>query len=230
MTHHERLTFSGLSGSNNQIYLNFFHPVKEMVWVYQRDDVNIRNQWTNYTTFLNDEDMTQFLKYKTNYETAILFGLQPSSLLTIMLESGLLISEFLTYLNTTDVNNNSRETNSYDEYYNIFYNGSFLFNNMYRQEVKANSYYAYNEPYTAHTTGPGKDKQIYVYSFADKPELLQPTGSANFSRLTNTQFQFNLKTPPLLNNQQNLFVLYFYVKQINILRIIGGIAQLVFAN
>ena len=230
MTHHERLTYSGLSGSNNQVDLNFFHPVKEMVWVYQRDDVNLRNQWTNYTTLLNDKDMSQFLKYKTNYETALLFGLQPSSLLTVMLESGLLVGDFLTYINTTDVNNNSREISNYDEYYNIFYNGSFLFNNMLRQEVKANNYYAYNEPYTAHTTGPGKNKQIYVYSFADKPELLQPTGSANFSRLTNTQFQFNLKTPPPLNNEQNLFILYFYVKQINILRIIGGIAQLVFAN
>ena len=31
-----------------------------MVWVYQRDDVDKRNQWTNYTCMLNDSDYTFF--------------------------------------------------------------------------------------------------------------------------------------------------------------------------
>jgi len=247
ITQPERLIFRGLNGGNNREQIDFFHPVKEMLWVFQRDDVNVRNQWSNYTTLPNNRDYPRLLEWEKARQIATnVLELLPEpapqdSLLPIpvigdkMLPSGLTVDQFVDFLNCTDIDKLYRSNiAAFDQYFNIFYFGKFIFNQHDRQESKPHYYYAYEEPYDAHTSAPGDRKQIYNMSFADKPEMVQPSGTANFARFNKAEFQFTLKdrspkqsacfpTPELYN-------LYFYVRQINVLRVMNGLAGLVFAN
>ena len=65
---------------------------------------------------------------------------------------------------------------------------------------------------------------IYVYSFALKPEELQPSGTCNFSRIDMAQVAVNLKTGMPSVNQRMFAVNY------NILRVQSGLGGLAFAN
>ena len=69
---------------------------------------------------------------------------------------------------------------------------------------------------------------IYSYSFALKPEDHQPTGTCNFSRIDNAQFQFSTRvhnTAPMTNKLIHMFAVNY-----NVLRIQSGMGGLAFSN
>ena len=83
-------------------------------------------------------------------------------------------------------------------------------------------YFNQYQPYQYHSGVPYPG--IYVYSFALKPEELQPSGTCNFSRIDMAQASVNLKTGmPSLN--QRMFAVNY-----NILRVQSGLGGLAFAN
>lgn len=239
ITQVERLEFRGLHGSEQED-IEFFHPVKEMIWIFQRDDVSVRNQWTNYTTLLHDEDYPTFLEKYTFHKNLEDFNVTtPNNLIDIYLPSGLTIKQFIKRLHCTDTEKLSlTDIDAFDKYVNIMYFGEFLFNSHLRQNRKSTIYYTTEEPYDTHTTTPSCDKQIYMMSFSEKPEMIQPSGTANFSMFKKAQFNFTLKeriakndnTDSLDNSDIELFNMFFYVRSINVLRIMNGIGGLVFAN
>jgi hypothetical protein len=65
---------------------------------------------------------------------------------------------------------------------------------------------------------------VYCYSFALKPEDLQPSGTCNFSRIDMAQSAVNLKSGVPAVNQQMFAVNY------NVLRIQSGLGGVAFAN
>lgn len=258
ITQTRRIEFTGLFGGNELVDLTFFHPVKEMLWVFQRSDVNVQNDWNNYTTLANSEDMEVYLEKVSFHSNLVKFGVPvPTPLGNIVLPSGMTITQFRSFIKTTDTLNQIESVpDCFDQVLNIFYKGKFIFNGHDRQAEKTIYYYQYQEPYALHDRAPGRDKQIYVYSFAESPESIQPSGTANFSRLNDPQFQFTIKsrlptnqcatTPTPLNEgcystatgscvcdpfQTSYdYNLFFYVRNVNILRIMNGIAGLVFAD
>jgi hypothetical protein len=233
ITQVERREFRGLHGSG-EAKIEFYHPVKEMVWVYQRDDVDKRNQWTNYTCMLNDSDYTFFKDLVKERKKLVQLGLTPGPLNNCILPSGLTVGNFINSLNFTDTERLSlTNMDAFDSYLNIFYYGRFVFNGHNRQIAKTNVYYLAEEPYDVHTYTPDSGKQIHVMSFAESPEQIQPSGSANFSMYKESQFYFTLKNKtPKNKNQKDTekFNMYFYCRNINVLRIMNGIGGLVFAN
>jgi hypothetical protein len=66
---------------------------------------------------------------------------------------------------------------------------------------------------------------IYSYSFAMKPELHQPSGTCNFSRIDNSQINIILKNSMYTPCNLKLFAVNY-----NILRIQSGMAGLAFTN
>ena len=70
-----------------------------MIWVYQRDDVNKRNQWTNYTSMLNDDDYEYFKSLVKERKKLLQFGLTPDPLNNCILPSGLSVGDFIISLN-----------------------------------------------------------------------------------------------------------------------------------
>jgi hypothetical protein len=91
----DQLQFTGeetFTGSTYKSRLNFNHPVKELVWVVQRQDVvdNGVNQWCNYTTQLalnhpvvnyNDTGINQWSQNQYPSETSYVSGLSNAGLL-----------------------------------------------------------------------------------------------------------------------------------------------------
>jgi hypothetical protein len=152
----EQLQFTGeesISNQANKIRLNFNHPVKELIWVVQHDDligtsavndnegVLANNQWSNYTDVLGP---------LTFDHSAPLLSGNPVEMAKLQL------------------NGHDRFSTRLGDYFNLV------------------------QPYQHHTNIP-ISPGINVYSFAIRPEELQPSGSANFSRIDNATLQLSIR-------------------------------------
>jgi len=111
-----------------------------------------------------------------------------------------------------------------------------------RFEVRDAGYFRLVQPYQYHTNVP-TDTFIYCYSFAIRPEELQPSGSLNASRIDSMNLQIALRTDPPAGTTPNLpnghpnprYVpkrgnshIRVYTTNHNILRIVNGFGGLLF--
>lgn len=103
-----------------------------------------------------------------------------------------------------------------------------------RFDKREGSYFNYVQPDQHHTNTPADG--INVYSFALHPEQHQPSGTANLSRIDNTQlglwfgddtWSTGLPALNLLNPDNKL---YIYGQNYNVLRILSGMGGLAYSN
>jgi hypothetical protein len=103
-----------------------------------------------------------------------------------------------------------------------------------RFDRREGPYFNYVQPDQHHTNTPADG--VNVYSFALHPEQHQPSGTANLSRIDNTQLNLWFADPtaatglPTLNifNPDNK--LYIYAYNYNVLRIMSGMGGLAYSN
>jgi hypothetical protein len=97
------------------------------------------------------------------------------------------------------------------------------------------SYFRLVQPFNHHTCVPSKN--IYVYSFALRPEEHQPSGACNFSRIDNSQLEFVTTNPTKLpclpvggtwNNTSGQIDIYAI--NYNVLQVRNGLAGTSYAN
>lgn len=152
------------------VELNFKHPIKEFIWVFQNtevlesNDIYSGNEWFNFSV-------------KNRCETDSQIDETPN----LILEDAVLYIE-----------------------------------GKQRFEKREGKYFKNVIPYQRHSNIPLK--QIYTYSFALEPELLQPTGVCNYSEIDNSHFIFNIN-----ENLINPFCTIFATNY-NVLRIKKGMA------
>ena len=94
------------------------------------------------------------------------------------------------------------------------------------------------QPFIHHTRIP--DSNLYVYSFALRPEEHQPSGTCNFSRIDNTILEYSLDTSaeykspvvPLLTRERPSTgaLLNVFARNYNVLRIMSGMGGLAYSN
>lgn len=102
------------------------------------------------------------------------------------------------------------------------------YNGQPRFEERNGLFFGVLQPYRYHSNTPVTG--INLYSFADKPEILQPTGASNMSEIENIYLKLGLDEsinetgePPLdLLSLENR--LYIYVFSYNIFRVMSGMA------
>lgn len=145
----------------NVIDLPFNHPVKELFWIIQGDNVRRQNQWFNFSTFTGSNPTSPLRKAVIRFEGTERF------------------------------------------------------------EERDERYFRLVVPWQRHTATP--NSFIYVYSFATDPENLQPTGTANFSRIDHPTLHLN--TGQISESQVVIYAINY-----NILRIISGISGVLFSN
>ena len=139
-------------------------------------------------------------------------------------------------------NNNKNSTESFKSYLK-FTKIKYYFNNVYKNEIitqqiepvksiqlngngtslfsnKHNSYYNYVVPYEKFKTTP--DDGTFSYSFALEPTTSQPSGHLNFNILENSSI--DVQFDELTTNEH--LKLKTIIREIQILRIIGGTASL----
>ena len=89
------------------------------------------------------------------------------------------------------------------------------------------TFFNYIQPYQHFSGNP--EVGINVYSFAVKPEELQPSGTCNFSRIDNVNLDITPTTNSNNTTKTNLELLV-YGFSYNILRVASGMAGLAFSN
>ena len=95
-----------------------------------------------------------------------------------------------------------------------------------RFSEREGSYFNYVQPFQAHTRNP--DEGINVYSFALRPEELQPSGSCNFSRIDNATLQLVLSNATVEGTKTAK--VRVYATNFNVLRVMSGMGGLAYSN
>lgn len=166
--------------------LEFNHPIRELIWVVQRDVMQNTHEWFNYgSTSANEAGISRDI-----------------------LQDGTL------------------QIDGYDRF-----------------DARDAGYFRLVQPFQYHTRTDVKNF-IYVYSFALRPEDMQPSGSLNASRIDNMNLMLNFRpdsnepTTLTVNGQQVINPSYVpnrgkahivvYAKNHNVLRVVNGFAGLLF--
>ena len=88
------------------------------------------------------------------------------------------------------------------------------------------NYFSVVQPSECHTRSP--DEGINVYSFALRPEELQPSGSCNFSRIDNATLQLVVSANAVGNVKTAM--VRVYARNVNVLRIMSGMGGIAYSN
>jgi hypothetical protein len=234
---HENV-FYNVTGPN-KIQLDSIGLIADWMWFMQRSDVNLRNEWSNYTNWPynylpNDvepaPDSGTFLL--TNGET-IGPGINPDGTST-----NLDITGTFNFRNLKEI---------------LLFLG-ILFDGQYRENLQPAGIFNYIEKYVR--TPGNAPEGLYCYNFClnTSPYELQPSGALNSNRFNNIELEFSTITPPLDPLAQVLticdpqsgeiigvnkptwriydynFNFYLMEERINVVTFVGGNAGLMYAT
>ncbi len=220
--------FQGLRQGPNYIEMTLNHPVSEIIWYLTRDDLDLSNDWYNFSGYENPDSFqwiqNQYGNYILNFSTNPAFTSNDIPNLQY-------INTLSPYVNSVKAESVDKITNQnlqtyFGNYYRIMASMKPIFNNNDRLEIQDDGFFQNLQVYKYHK---GKGKLgLYCLSFAIDPESpIQPSGSQNFSRLDNQELLINIdQTYPI----EQPFNLYLYAVNWQVIRCMGGIISPVFAN
>jgi hypothetical protein len=182
--------YHNVTGSKRVKLENSMGMVSSYMWYFQRSDIDLRNEWSNYTNWpykylpydLEAADasgewaLSSFINEAPELVDGIGPGLNPDGSMT---------GYYLTGLYTPD---NQKD---------ILLNLGILLDGKYRENVMESGVYNYIEKYVR-TKGNAPDG-LYCYNFClnTDPFELQPTGAMNMSKFKDIQLEFTTYSPPL---------------------------------
>ena len=198
-----------IDGIGKNLEFTPYHPVKEIIILPKRDDIGIRNEWTNFTNF--DYPNIDYKKYQKT---------------TINNEEKIELSKIWKHrkyekIPTIDKNNYTFFNENIIEKLNIEIDGKQ------RLEYKPSEYFTLNQ-HLEHYKG-CKIDGVLTYSFSKDPGRFQPTGFCNTSEIDNLVFNIDLKTPSNFNEDYK-YDLAFYFINYNILEIQNGMGGIKYSN
>ena len=241
-----------VSGSNENapllVRLQYNHPVKELIWCYTAPTVaqNPNSLW-NFSSNVANVNVTCDLSrialsgttLAAHWPGAPLLYVPTygSSNLTMTQNTFVTVSNILSFSNIAVQSNvlagnvfwmesglpQASSTTGYGYEVGPLHQFKLLMNGTDRFVPQPGKYFNQYQSYRYHTGTPYPG--IYTYSFALKPEELQPSGACNFSRIDIAQAAVYLKTGMPANLVQRMFAINY-----NILRIQSGLGGLAFSN
>jgi hypothetical protein len=234
--------FYNVTGQN-RVQLDSLGMVASWLFYFRRSDVNLRNEWSNYSNWpynylpspsYQGSTTGDYPNPDTNSPNKTLGpGLNPDGTL-----SGLMLS------GVYNPQNNKQ----------ILVALGILLDGEYRENILPEQVFNYVEKYLR--TGGNAPNGLYCYNFCldTSPYSLQPSGAMNMSRFTNIEFEITTITPPLDPYAQVLticdensgeiiginkptwriydynFDLYVMEERINMVTFVGGNAALMYAT
>jgi hypothetical protein len=181
--------FKNITGNHRVELQNTMGMVATWMFLFQRSDINLRNQWSNYTNWSYNtvipDDVMSAINAASNYPNPcpppkpanIGPGVEPDGTTPTKL--------FI----TKDYNvENQRE---------ILQQLGILLNGSYRENMLESGVYNYVEKYIR-TTG-SAPFGLYIYNFgldADN-DTYQPSGAINMSKFSTIELEFSTYPPPL---------------------------------
>ncbi len=224
----EQVQYTGaesITSSSNKIQLNFNHPVKELLWVVQRDSFvdcstgagsasqpYLGQQPFNYS---DDWDMAVgLLSAFTNDGTtdSPVTGDNPAG--STGSHSNYLLAKLLVDADVRCDGKNPVEV------------AKLQLNGQDRFTEREGSYFDKVQPYQHHTRCPSTG--INVYSFALRPEEHQPSGTCNFSRIDKATLQLTVSVNTVTGS--NTAQVRVYALNYNVLRVMSGMGGLAYSN
>jgi len=238
---HERV-FYNVTGQN-KVDMDSLGLVSSWMFYFQRSDVNLRNEWSNYTNWpynsmpygeVPADPSGPFPNPEPPYTPATLGpGTNPDGS-----PSGLMVSGVYNPQNIKD----------------ILVGLGILLDGQYRENILPAGVFNYVEKFTR--TGGNAPDGLFCYNFClnTSPYDLQPSGAMNMNRFTDIQFEFTTITPPLDPLAQVLTIcdpesgeivginkptwriynynynLYVIEERINVVTFVGGNAGLMYAT
>ena len=152
--------------------------VSSWMWHFQRNDVNMRNEWTNYTNW----------PYR-NLPSDIRIAPQRSN------DSSL--QNLGPYLHPSGANSGLFTSGNYstDNQKEIMISMAVLLDGKYRENTLVGNVYDYIEKYTR-TNGFAKEG-LYCYNFCldTNPSVYQPSGAINLGKFKNIELEFTTFVP-----------------------------------
>jgi len=171
--------FDNFAGSKT-VSLNSNGMIANWMWYFQRNDVNLRNEWSNYTNW-------PYSSLPSNVRPAP----QTSG------DTTLFIPKSGPNLQPNGSNTGISITGDYSLYNHkeIMTNMAILLDGKYRENTLTSSVYNYIEKYTR-TNGFASDG-LYCYNFCldTNPTVYQPSGAINLGKFKNVDLEFMTYIP-----------------------------------
>lgn len=156
------------NSTSGKLNIESYGLVSSWMWYLQRSDVNLRNEWSNYTNYAYQDTITFDLHKKYYGDT-----------------DNLNLFYYTGYVQDRN-----------DDYFikDILEKFAIICDGKYRENEFDSGIYNYIEKYTR-TNGNAKDG-LYCYNFCidTNPFILQPSGSFNTNKFKNIEFEYKIKT------------------------------------
>lgn len=212
ITQVKKVDHLGIIG-NKVIELNINHPVKQIIWTCQRNDLTQQNIFNNYINWENKN----INPFTISWQKYVLSKYGNFNLSLEQIKKKIPNKSTAKFFNKETIKNCS-----------IFFEG--------KPRVKEfdNIFYNFLQPYTTNNCQPNDG--IYNYSFEIDNNKFQPSGSCNMSRIKKVTLNIETSDVDTYENFQNdlnyiyKYNLTVYSLNFNILRIMGGMGGLSFAN
>ena len=227
----------------NKIDIDSIGMVISWMFYFQRSDVNLRNQWSNYTNWPYNYMPQDVSPAPTAGDFP---NPAPSPPNPALLGPGLNPDGTLSGLYITGIYNPQNLKQ-------ILVALGILLDGQYRENLLPAGVYNYVEKYTR--TAGAAPSGLYCYNFCldTSPYSIQPSGAMNMSRFTNIQFEFSTIVPPADPYAQVLTIcdpvtgeivginkptwriydynynMYLIEERVNMVTFIGGNAALMYA-
>jgi hypothetical protein len=233
---HEKI-FYNVTGPN-KIELDSVGMIVDWMFYLQRSDVNLRNEWTNYSNWPYRTIPHGVIPAPTETTYPILGSYLGPGINPDGKETGYYISGIYTEANQKQ----------------ILVALGILFDGQYRENIQAAGIFNYIEKYTR--TPAGAPDGLYCYNFCldTNPLNLQPSGAINMSRFNNIELEFTTIIPALDPLAQSLTIcdpetgniiginkptwriyeynynFILYEERVNVVNFIGGNCGLMYAT
>lgn len=231
----------------NKIKLDSLGMVSSFMFYFQRSDVNLRNEWSNYTNWPYNYLPYDIFQAPTYGTYAIVRTNPDGSTSTVSIGPGVNVNGLLTgWYITGDYNIENQK--------DILVNLGILLDGDYRENQQPVGVYNYLEKYTK-TQGFAQNG-LYIYNYCLNTSLtdLQPSGAINMSRFNNIELEFNTIIPPVNPLAQTMticdpntgnivginkptwiiyqynFNMIYYEERINFVEFLGGNVGLTYAT
>uniref|UniRef100_A0A6C0D245 Major capsid protein N-terminal domain-containing protein n=1 Tax=viral metagenome TaxID=1070528 RepID=A0A6C0D245_9ZZZZ len=175
--------FENITGAK-RIQLQSNGMIANWMWYLQRNDVNLRNEWSNYTNWPYSSIPSDLV---LTFDPALTFT--PSNGGVAVMPS----------INPDGINTGITQTGDFvvDNRYDILETMGILLDGEYRENVQTRGIYDYVEKYTR-TQGFAKEG-LYCYNFClnTSPFEYQPSGAINLSKFRTIELELTTYVPPI---------------------------------
>lgn len=184
--------YDNITGSRRVDLDNTAGMVSSWMFFFQRSDVNLRNEWSNYTNWPYN-----YLPY--NAEQAPDHG-EWTIIGDACNDNEIFTTGFGPGINPPD----SSSTGLYitgpyqvENHKNVLQSLAILMDGKYRENLLDGGVYEYVEKYLSSSGNTPDGLYMYNFCLETDPFSLQPTGAMNISKFKNIQFEFNTYVPPM---------------------------------